>query len=406
MTRYRYRAHNAAGHHVDDETEASSPFELIESLQAEGFTVTAVEPVGRNRLHLPGFQALRWEELRLFSEQLEAIFRSGYPLVPALAALAADIHHPALRQATEQLQSDLKSGRSLDEAFRMQEHRFPPIFGALMRAGEATGNLAGVLEMMTQHATRMAAMKHRIKSTLAYPLVLLVSAASVVLYQLLYVVPVFAEIFSEVGGVLPAPTRFLLYVSKVLVNYWPILTIAAPVLALGAVVLYLALRRTREWRHMFDTCLLYIPGAGMAYQNLVQARFCRTLALLLSARIPMIDALTLAGAASGSAVLERGIERAASAISEGGRLVDALRQTAFFSPSFYWLLGTAEERDQVEDALGNLAENAERSLRAREDMLGSLVTPAITVLAGAAVGFIVLAMYLPIFDLGDQIGGN
>lgn len=406
MPRFRYRAHDAEGRAIEEQVEALSTYDLTQSLTARGLTVTTVTPVQEPPPLFSGRRQLKWEELRLFSEQLGSIAKSGFPLVPSLASMARDLHQPALRDATEKLRDDLARGTSLEEAFRRQEHRFPPLYSALARAGEMTGDLSAVLGMMSQHATRMAGVTHRVKMAMAYPLMLTVSAIGVITYQLLYIVPVFAEIFGEMGGKLPAPTRFLLGLSEILRGHWPFLTAAAPFAGIGVVAAYVWMRRNPSGRRWLDSCLLYFPGIGVAYQGVVQARFCQTLSLLLQARVPMLDALSLAGAASGSAVLERLVGPATDEMAYGARLTDALRKTNFFSPSFHWLLGTAEERGQVVDALDNLAESAERSVRAREQMLGAVITPALVVFIGGVVGFITVSLYLPIFTLGDQIGGK
>ena len=406
MPRFRYRAHDAEGRHVEEEVEAISTFDLTQTLKGQGLNVSTISPVQEPPPLFSGRRQLRWEELRLFSEQLGAIARSGYPLVPSLASMAQDLHQPALRAATDRLREDLERGTSLEEAFRRQEHRFPPLYSALARAGEMTGDLSAVLGMMSQHATRMAGVKHRVQMAMAYPLILTASSIAVILYQLLYIVPVFAEIFGEMSAQLPAPTLFLLKLSNILRFHWPLLTAAAPFIAIAVAGAYVWMRRNRGGRRWLDACLLYFPGIGVAYQGVVQARFCQTLSLLLHARVPMLDALSLAGAASGSAVLERAVGLVTDEIAYGARLSDALRKTNFFAPSFHWLLGTAEERGQVVEALDNLAESAERSVRAREQMLGSMITPLLVCVWGLIIGFIVISLYLPIFTLGDQIGGN
>lgn len=406
MPRFRYRAHDVEGRPVDGEVEALSTFDLTQTLKGQGLSVSSVVPRPEPTPLFTGRRQLRWEELRLFTEQLGSIAKSGFPLVPSLASMARDLHQPALRDATDKLREDLERGTSLEAAFRAQEDRFPPLYSALARAGELTGDLSGVLSLMSQYATRMAGVTHRVKMAMAYPVLLTLTAISIVAYQLLYIVPVFAEIFGELGGQLPVPTRFLLVLSTFLRSYWPLLTVAAPVFAAAIVGGYVYMKRSPGGRRWLDGCLLYTPGIGVAYQGVVQARFCQTLSLLLHARVPMLDALSLAGAASGSAVLERAVGLATDEIAYGARLSDALRKTNFFSPSFHWHLGTAEERGQVVDALDNLAESAERSVRAREQMLGAVITPALVVIIGGIVGFIAVSLYLPIFTLGDQIGGQ
>lgn len=406
MPVYAYRAVNGDGEAFEDTVEAISAYDLTQSLEAQGLRVTSIDFAGQAPGTVVHAKQLSWEELRLFTEQLGSIARSGYPLVPSLAALADELEQPRLRAATEQLQLDLEQGTSLGEAFRHQESRFPPLFGALVRAGELTGDLPTVLDMMNDHATRMASVKHRVKMALAYPLLLAICAVSVILYQLLYIVPVFSDIFLEMEAQPPAPTRFLLMISGVLRHHWSVVLIGAALVALALVAVYILLKRQAEGRRFLDRCTLYFPGIGMAYQGVVQARFCRTFALLLGARVPLIDALLLSGTASGSAVLEKAVSHASDVVAQGGRLVDGLRESHFFGQSFYWLLGTAEERGQVEYALNNLAESAERTVRTREQLLGSVITPALTIFLGLIIGFMVVALYMPIFTLGDQLGVN
>lgn len=150
----------------------------------------------------------------------------------------------------------------------------------MARAGELTGDLTSVLEMMSTYATRMAAVTHRVKMAMAYPLLLSLTAISIIGYQLLYIVPVFGDIFGELGAKLPAPTLFLLKVSEILRGHWPVLTVAAPILAVGVVVGYLGMRRNRNGRRWLDSALLYTPGIGVAYQGVVRrgsagpCRFC------------------------------------------------------------------------------------------------------------------------------------
>ncbi|MBL7649895.1 MAG: type II secretion system F family protein [Candidatus Hydrogenedentes bacterium] len=406
MPRFRYRAHDAGGRPVEEEVEALSIFDLTQSLKGQGLSVSSVVPLQQPLPRFTGRRRLRWEELRLFTEQLGSIAKSGFPLVPSLASMARDLDQPALRDATDKLREDLERGTSLEAAFRAQEDRFPPIFSAMARAGELTGDLTGVLAMMSAYATRMATVTHRVKMAMAYPLLLSITAISIVMYQLLHIVPVFGDIFGELGAKLPAPTLFLLKVSEILRGHWPTLVALAPVIGLGAVAGYVGMRRNRVGRRWLDTALLFTPGIGVAYHGVVQARFCQTLSLLLGAHVPVLDAVTLAGGASGSATLEHRMNGVAEEIAYGAQLSDALRKTSFFAPSFHWLLGAAEERGQVVEALDNLSESAERNVRAREQMLGSVITPALVVVIGGIVGFIAVSMYLPIFTLGDQLGAK
>jgi len=303
MTRYRYRAHDTQGRHYEEIVEAESTYEVTQSVKAQGLVVSSVDV--EREPWFAGMRQLRWKDLLLFSQQLASVTRSGYPLAPAIKAIAQDLHRPRLRATLEEMHVDLERGASLEEALQRQEARFPPIYVALVRAGEATGDLNRVLKLMGDHASRMTAASHRLTLAMMYPLILSISSLCVLAYLLLDTVPVFAEVFSEFGGQLPAPTRFLLFLSDSLRAYWPVLSAALPIMATALVVGYGALRQTREGRYLTDWIKLYAPSLGPCYYGAVQARFCRTLSLLMAARVPILDSLTLAGAASGCAVLER-----------------------------------------------------------------------------------------------------
>ena len=406
MTRYRYRALDAEGRHVENEIEADSPYELTRALKSQGITVTAVTPADSSRPSRFGFRQLRWDDLRLFVQQMASIVRGGYPLAPALKAMARDLHRPRLRAVLEELHVDVDRGIALEEAVRRQGNRFPQTYAALVRAGEITGNLGGVLGLMGDHASRMSAGSHRLKLAMMYPFILALSSTFVLGYLLLNTIPVFAEVFDELGGQLPAPTRLLLFLSEVLRGYWPVLSVVLPLMALGAAGILTGLRQSPDGRYLTDWLKLFTPSLGPWYHGAVQARFFRTLALLLAARVPIIESLTLAGAASGCAVLERGCARACGRVAAGERLTDALRDTRFFGPNAIWLLGTGEERGCAEEALAQLAENFDRETRARELSMGTFTAPMVTAFFGLIIGFVVMAMYLPIFTLGDQITGG
>lgn len=406
MTRYRYRALDGDGAPCRGEVDGDSPYALTQALASQGYTVTGIEAVEPHGLARGRAGRLGWEDLRLFSQQLASITRSGYPLAPALKAMAQDLHRPRLRNALELIHGDLERGVSLSEALGRQRHRFPSAYVALIQAGEVTGNLSAVLDLMTRHASKMTSARHRFKLAMIYPVVLMLSTLFVLANLLLFTIPVFADVFVEMEAELPASTRLLIYLSEVFRAHWPVISATVP-LAVGALISgYVAVRQTDGGRYATDWLKLYLPSIGACYYGAVQARFCYTLGLLLAARVPVVSALDLAGASAGCAVLERGCLRAADSIAAGERLTDSLRQTRFFGHNFVWLLGTGEDRGGVEEALENLADSFDRETQARERTLGMFTAPMLTAIIGLIIGFIVVAMYLPIFTLGDQMGGQ
>lgn len=405
MTMYKYRALDPEGNPVEDSMEAASAHAVTKKLQERGLTVSSVVEAYPDRRLLRVSGKLTWEDLQLLSEQLESIVKSGMPLVPSLKALASELRNPRLKPVLERLHQDLERGVSLEDAVDKQHEYFPRVYPALIRAGEATGNLAGVMGVVSQHATRMADIKQRMQTALIYPVILSVTALFIISFLMLKVVPVFKEIFQEFGGPLPGPTRLMLEISDLFQHSFGNLLITLAILAGLGFGLLIWLRSSVAGRCRLDTLRLYLPWIGPTYHLGVQARFCRLMALLLESRVPVLDAMELSGAASGSPVLERALEDAVLEVASGERLADALEHTRFFGHDTCWLLSTSEERGTTEEALSNLASRFEHQAVAHENFLGVMAAPVFVLAIGFVVAFVAFSLYLPIFTLGDQIGG-
>lgn len=404
MTMYRYRALDPEGAPVEGNMEAVSAHAVTRKLQERGLTVNGVEEAYPDRRLLRESRALTWDDLHLLTEQLASVVRGGLPLSASLKALASELRNPRLRPVLEQLHADLDRGAALDEAIDRQHDRFPRVFPALVRAGEASGNLPGVLALIARHAARMIDVRQRIQIAMIYPAILGVISFAVISFIMLKVVPVFGDIFKEFGGQLPWPTQFLLGLSAVFEHSWGNLLAAlcgGLVLLVGAIVW---MRASPAGRCRLDLIRLYFPWAGPLWRLSVQARFCRIMTLLLDSRVPVLDALELAGAASGSPVLERALEDAVLAVAGGDRLSDALAATRFFGHDACWLLSTSEDRDRIEEAFGTLAERFEHQAAAHDRYFGALAAPAFAAAMGVVIAFVAIALYLPIFTLGDSIG--
>jgi type IV pilus assembly protein PilC len=403
MTMYRYRALDPDGKPVEDSMEAPSAHAVTRKLQERGLTVNAVEEAFPDRRLLRVSGKLSWDDLQLLSEQLASIVRGGLPLAASLKALSTELHNPRLQPVLQRLHQDLEHGVALDDAIDRQHAQFPRIYPALIRAGEATGNLPGVLGLISQHAARMLDLRQRLQIAMIYPVILTVVSFFIIGFIVLKVVPVFNEIFADFGGQLPAPTRLLLAVSELLQHSWTdLLTVLFLLIALVVAAITWS-RRSVEGRCRLDLVKLYFPWVGPAYYLHVQARFCRVMSLLLASRVPVLDALELAGAASGSPVLERALEDAVLSVASGERLVDALERTRFFGHDTCWLLSTSEDRGATEEAFEHLAERFEHQALAHDKFFGALAAPVFAVVMGGIIGFVVICLYLPIFTLGDQI---
>lgn len=406
MPLYQYRAVDAEGGAVVGTMEESSAYRVTSLLGERGLQVNEVERVDRRAglIHLTG--KLGWDDLHFFNEQLLAITRSGLPLAPALQSLAADLHRPRLRRALAALHRDLDDGKSLEEAMLAHQDYFPNVYASIVRAGERSGNLPGVLAVLTDYSGRMLEIRNRVQVAAAYPMLVLVFAALVMLFLTTRVIPQFALIFENFGGALPAPTRFWVDISAfVNAHFYGVIVLVAGccIAAIGASV---ALTRWQSSGFLLDWVKSKLPVTGRVYYAGSVARFSRTLGLLLASRVPVLESLDLAAASSGNALLRRAIREAAPLVAQGLRIADSLESTRFFGHSFCWLLATGEERGEADVSLISLADSYERQVVGLDRMISTLLAPLLIVVVGGIIGFMVFSMYLPIFTLGDAISGS
>jgi type II secretory pathway component PulF len=400
MPRYHYRAQDADGHPHEGDMDESSARRVRMKLEERGLTVIQVNDTAPPRGMFRESSRLTWDELELLMGQLHSLTRHGLPLPPAIRAMAADLRGTRMRPVLEKLHRDLDAGHSLEEAVARQRDAFPMVFPVLLRAGEASGNLPGVLQMLMQFAARNVQARSRLQMNLAYPIAVLVACAVVVYFMLTKVVITYAEIFEEFGGHLPALTQFWVNLSRFATGNAQALQVGSLLAVALLAAAYIWLRRRDNERVWVDALWFRVPFWGRLYHLLTLARFARLLGLLLRARVPLLDSLELAGAGSGSPVFRQAAERASLQVAAGERLADALAATTVFPHSFCWLLGTGEDRGEAEQSLEFLAESADRELVARDRALGVMLAPVLIVLVGLLVLQIVVAMYLPIFTLG------
>lgn len=386
--------------------DEASQYRVTQKLQERGLTVNTVEPVTPPgpSLFRPSAR-LGWDDLNLFAQELEAITRSGLPLSPALKALAAESPNPRLKALMNDLHHRLERGDTFEEAIAGLEGRVPPILTRLIRAGEAGGNLPAILQLLSGYTDRMVRLRHTLRITMAYPVMSMALALCVSFFLIYYVVPPFGAVFRDFGASLPALTHAMLAFSDMLHTALPAMLVGLAVVVGLVVAGIAAARRSESGRQWIDTLRLRLPGSGRVYYLVAVTRFCRTLHVLLVSRTPLIDALELSAAASGSPALERAVANVVLQVADGETIADSLRNSGFFGYDLCWLVGASEQRGQVEEAFDHVADKYEREITMQENMLGALATPISVVVIGIVVGLVAISLYLPVFTLGDSISG-
>ena len=404
MPLFKYRAVDGEGNPVDGTMEGPFAHQVVVALQQQGLAVNAVRPVRREKPAVASGR-LSWNDIDQLNSQLLMATKSALPLAPSIAAMAHELNNPRIKRVLDDVRIQLEAGNSLEQAVSRHPRAFNPVYRALIAAGEAAGNLPGVFKSLAEYSRSVTDFKSNLQIALMYPVLVIGFAIIIIGGLLIKVVPQMAQIFNEFGKGLPAPTQFLIDVSDLL-RHNALLLICAGVL-LGAVLIAYHVNGRRTERHYWaDWLKMHTPIVRRLYMLASLMQFTRALALLLEARVPLLESLELAGAAGGNAVLHRRIRLAARDLNAGSSIGQALQKARIYDSGSTWLIANAEKNGNLEDTLDALAEEQSRALAYLYRSVTTLIGPAIVVALGILIGFIILSLYLPIFSLGDAISGG
>lgn len=402
MPLYRYTAVDAAGQPVTGTMEEASARRVTEVLEEKGLQVSAVEPAGTVGAY-PSLRAkLTWEDIEFLNAQLMALARGGLPLAPALAAIGKELRRGPLKSVIEDVRGALESGATLSDALERHRGPVPPVYIAAVRAGEQTGNLPAILELCAGYTAQMVALKSRLRESMTYPAVVLVTIAGVLFLLINHVVPEYAAMFENLHAALPWLTLVIIGTSEyVRANYgW----IAAGICAVAIALIFAG--RSPQGRYVADWFRLNLWGAGHAFNAASMARFCRSLGILLSGKVPADTSIELASATCGNAVLEAAALDAVDAVRSGSRLAQAFETTGYFTGLLCWLVQVSEDRGDTDRAFLDLAKTYEESFARYSRVMMSVLTPAILFVLAGIVLAVVLAMYMPMFTLFRSLTGQ
>ncbi|MGH7821226.1 MAG: type II secretion system F family protein [Candidatus Binatia bacterium] len=407
MATYRYRAKSVNGATITGTLEADGRNAAFNQLLSRRLVVLnieeskqAAERSGMSALLLPfRRQKVRSDSLIFFTYQLAAMLNAGLPIVRSLTVLEEEMAEPYFREVIRAVRTELEGGSSFAAALG----KFPKVFGrlytSLVAAGEQSGNLDEVLKRLAQYMDNMLRLLRKIRSALAYPVVLIVVTVAVVTLLMVKVIPVFEDVYSGANVELPGLTQAVISLSRFLRENLFVIFGALVVMAVAATWFY----RTPVGRKLFHRLLFKIPIIGVLVRKNLLARIGRTLGVLVSSGVPMLTALTLARQATGNVLLEEALETAAKEIERGQSLSGGLRTGGGFSAMFVQMVSAGEETGKLPEMLSNVADFYENEVNVMADMLSSLLEPIFIVGVGSTIGVIVIAMYLPIFKLGQVL---
>jgi type IV pilus assembly protein PilC len=342
------------------------------------------------------------ETLLLFTGQLAAMLAGGLHLARILSALAGETTNKRLRRVLDDVRKTITAGSSFADALGLHPHVFDRLYVAVVRAGELSGSLPVVLDALTIYLEKSAQLRRKVVGAITYPAVILAVTAAMVFAMTAFLVPVFEGVYARANTALPAPTRVLIAVSGVLRGY----ALAVVAGAAAAAVLLYAGAQTPRGRRLIDAAKLRVPLFGPLVRKAVLARTCRTLSVLLSSGIPLIEAMGTVARVSGNRVIEDALTEATGHVQDGGTIAETLKRTGEFPSMVVQFVATGEESGTLPAMLARAATYYEQQVDNTVATLSTLIEPLMIVVMGVLAGGVIFALYLPIFSLGQAIKGS
>jgi type IV pilus assembly protein PilC len=337
------------------------------------------------------------KELVLFSRQLSTLVSAGVPIVQGLTILVDQAETPVFKKVVQGIREDIEQGISIADAMKKHPEGFTELYVSMIRAGEVGGILDTILERLSTYLESAEELKAKIKGAMVYPGVISCVAGGVTLFLLMFVIPTFQSVFASFGAELPLPTRILIDLSNFLRNFF-YLVIAVPIAAL---IGFNKFKATEKGHFMVDSFSLKIPIFGMLLKKVAVAKFSRTLGTLIKSGVPILQALDTVGKTSGNKVIEDAISHARESIREGERMAEPLRKTNVFPPMVVQMISIGEETGNLDIMLTKIADFYDSEVDVAVKALTSMIEPLVIVGMGLVVGAIVLAMFMPMFEMSQ-----
>ena len=392
---FEWEGKDRNGKQVRGETRAVGENQVRAALRRQGVVATRIK-----KRRMSSGKTIRPKDLAIFTRQLATMMKAGVPLLQAFDIVGRGNPNPSVTRLLNDIRTDVETGTSLNVAFRKYPRYFDDLYCNLVEAGEAAGILDQLLDRLAVYMEKTEAMKSKIKSALMYPISVLIVAFVVTAVIMIFVVPAFKEVFANFGADLPAPTLFVIALSEIFVKYWGLIFGG---LFGGFYFFMQAWRRSKAMQMVMDRVLLRMPIFGTLVDKSCVARWTRTLATMFAAGVPLVEALNSVGGAAGNSVYRAATVQIQQDVSTGTALTEAMANVKLFPSMVLQMCAIGEESGSVDHMLGKAADFFEAEVDDMVAGISSLMEPIILVVLGTVIGGIVVAMYLPIFKLGQVV---
>jgi type IV pilus assembly protein PilC len=409
MSSYAFRAVDVAGVPSRGEVEATSKAQVTEQLRQRGLIVLDVsEQHEAFKLEsiFQRFKNVKLRNLSIFSRQFATLISSGMPMLRSLYTLEDQTEDEMLKKAIVGVRQDVEAGSSVAGAMERQPGVFDPLYRSMVHAGEGAGRLEEALDRVAHQLEKLDALRRQVRSAMTYPAVVIGLAALVMVLVVGLIVPVFVGIFDELAADYPGTDTELPWMTQVTVAMSNVVTkgwyIAIPVIA-ALTYAFLRWKKTDRGRHQWDRFKLWIPRIGDIVQKVALARWSRTFAGTISSGVPILQAIKISGDTAGNAVVQEAMDDVYASVKKGGTVAGPMQEHPVFPSMVTHMTSVGEESGQLETMLEKIADFYEAEVDAKVKALTAILEPLLICLVGGIVGFIVISMYLPMFDLYDKI---
>lgn len=403
---FSYKVRDKSGTLREGEIEGGSTEAVVRALRARGLTPIRVE---RNRkaalqmeIKIPGLSGrVKGKDIVLFSRQFATMVDAGLSLIRALNVLVDQVESKALAEVLTRVKDDVEQGLSLSAAMEKHPKVFSELYTAMVRAGEVGGVLDETLERLADMLESNLALKSKIRSAMAYPLVVGILIITVTTAMIVFVVPVFKNLYADLGqgAALPLPTQVLVILSTLLTTWWYLV-----IATVGATIFgFRRWKRTESGRYAWDAIKLKMPVFGKLAHKTALSRFSRTLAVLSRSGVPILQAIDIVSATAGNKVMSKAFDEVKAAVREGEAIAEPLHRHPIFPPMVVQMMTVGEETGALDAMLEKVADFYDREVDATVSALTSLIEPILIVVMGVTVGGILIALYLPIFNIASTV---
>jgi type IV pilus assembly protein PilC len=401
MSTFVFKAMDLAGGKARGEVEADSKQAVSDQLKSRGLIVLDITAKrGSKEIEFSFLKRVSANDLAIFSRQLSTMISSGMSILRSLYVLEEQTENKFLKETIVSVRKDVEAGLSLSDSMARHPKVFSTLFVAMTQAGETGGVLEGSLMRVADQLQKDAALRRQIKSAMVYPIMVIIFAVAVMMALVAFLVPVFVGVFKQFGGELPKLTQVSVFLSEAVTGYWWLIIGGS----IAVVVAFVRWKSTTWGRKQWDHFRLHVPmKIGTIVQQVAVARWSRTLASLTSAGVPLLQALEITGRTGGNVAIEEAMEGVIASVKRGGTIAAPLAQAPIFPEMVTHMVGVGEETGALDHMLDRIAEFYEEQVEASVKALTSILEPIMIIVIGGIVGFIVISMYLPLFEVYNHI---